>query len=431
MAFRRAWGLAQKHETFPKLGFWGILLSYIYGRIIRYDEGVRQLERVLPFFERTGQAWELASGYLHLLKLLIPNEQFGSRRRKQLAGYLSRARDIFTSLGDTINTGHIMILWGDLKYQEQDLEGAIQQWQLARNSFLNVGEWAVATHTLWQLCDAYLQVGDFPKAFEGYREIADINREHGLRIRQLSALSKESYEKARHGDIEEALQIRRTCLDLIQETGPTYQFAWNYWELGELLRLMGDAGSAAEWYARADPIFDKEQDNLGRSYYFRGMGDIALGKQKYESARDHFSTSVNLAKSVNHTWMVCYSLSKLARAQVELQDFKYAKKNFHDAFQYGMKTLDKGIMLVALVEYAEFCSKLGRKERAVELCSLVNEHFASWHETRKHASMLLDSLRRQMPAGKYAQLRNKGRSLDLWICIENSIKELGAKHQLP
>jgi hypothetical protein len=70
---------------------------------------------------------------------------------------------------------------------------------------------------------------------------------------------------------------------------------------------------------------------------------------------------------------------------------------------------------------------LGRKERAVELCSLVNDHFASWHETRKHASMLMDSLRKQMPAGKYARSRNKGRALDLWTCMKSSLDELGAK----
>lgn len=427
VSIRRAWTLAQKHEAFPELGFWGILLCYVYGRIIQYDEGVRQLNRVLPFFERTHQAWELATGYLHLLKLLIPNEPYGSRRRKQLTAYLSHARDIFASLGDTINTGHIMSLWGDLKYQQQDVEGAIGQWQLARKSFLNVGEWAAASVMLWQLCDACLQIGDFQKAFDGYREIAATFREHGLRLVQISALSKESYEKARHGDIEEALQIRRTCLEMILETGVTYQFAWNYWEMGDLLRVKGDAEAASEWYERAYQIFDREQDHVGRSYYFRGMGDIALEKKNYESARDDFSTSVDLAKSVNHTWMVCYSLSKLARAQVELQDVKSAKKNFRDAFQYGVKTLDQGIILVAVMEYAEFCSKLGRNERAVELCSLVNEHFASWHETRKHASMLLVSLRRQMPAGKYTQFRNKGRTLDLWICIKSSINELGTK----
>lgn len=429
-AIHRAWTLAQKEGAFQKLGFWGILLSYLYGRMIHYNEGVRQLERMLPFFEGTGQTWELAIVYLHLLKLLIPNEQHGSRRGKQLAGYVSRARDLFTSLGDAVNLGHIMILGGDLKYQQQDVEGAIQQWQLAHNSFLKTGEWALVIHTLWQLSDANVQVGEFKKAFEGYREVAEIYRERGNSSQQVSALSKESYLKARHGEIEEALQIRRTCMEITLEIGNTHQCAWDYWEMGELLRVRGDAEAAAEWYVRAAPIFEKEQDHLGRSYSFRALGDLALGKEDYRSARGHFSTCVELAKSVNHTWMICYALSKLARAQVELQDVRSARRNLRSAFQYGMKTLDQGIMLVAVVEYAEFCRKLGRNERAAELGSLVNDHFASWHETRAHASRLLDSLRRQMPAGKYAQYRKKGRNLDLWTSVKSSIDELGAKRSL-
>ena len=423
-SIRRAWTLAQKHKAFQELGFWGILLCYVYGRIIQYDEGVRQLERVLPFFERTSQAWELAIGYFHLSQLLIPNEPFGSRRRKQLTGYLTHARDIFASLGDTLSTGHIMRLWGDLKYQQQDVEGAIQQWQLARNSYLNTGEWAAAGNMLWMLSDACLQIGDFQKAFNGYREIADTFREHGLRLIQISALSKESFEKARHGDIEEALQIRRTCLEMILETGITYQYAWNYWEMGDLLRVMGNSEAASEWYERAYQIFDREQDHVGRSYYFRGMGDIALEKKNYESARDYFSTSVDLAKSVNHTWMVCYSLSKLARAQVELHDFKSAKKIFHDALQYGMKTLDKGIMLVAVVEYAEVCSKVREHIRAVELCSLVQNHFASWHETKKQASTLLESLKKSLPRERFNEAKKYGRSLDIWETVEGLITKI-------
>jgi predicted ATPase/DNA-binding SARP family transcriptional activator len=420
---RRAWTLAQKHEGFAELGFWGILLCYVYGRTIQFKEGVRQLERVLPFFERTNQAWELAIGYFHLLQLLIPNEPFRSRRRKKLKTYLSRARDIFASLGDTLSTGHIMRLWGDLKFQQQDVEGAIQQWQLARNNFLNSGEWAAASNMLWMLSDACIQIGDFQKAFDGYREIADTFRAHGLQLVQISALSKESFEKARHGDMEEALQIRRTCLEMILETGVTYQFAWNYWEMGDLLRVKGEAEAAAEWYERAYQIFDREGDHVGRSYYFRGMGDLALEKKDYESAREHFSTSVDLAKSVSHTWMVCYSLSKLARAQVEVQDVKSAKKNFCAAFQYGRKTLDKGIVLVALVEYAEFCSKLGNDARAVELCSLVNDHFASWHETKKHASTLLDSLKKSLSRERLNQAKKYGRSLDVWETVEGFLNE--------
>lgn len=426
-SIRRAWTLAQKHGDFHKLGFWGILLSYIYGRIIHYDEGARQLKKVLPFFERTNQRWELATGYLHLLKLMIPNERHGLRHQEQFAKYVSHARDIFAALGDTINIGQIMNIWGDLAYQQQDLEGAIKNWQLARDSMLNSGEWMAATHMLWQICGVYMQIGDFGKAFEGFHKIAAIFRAHGLRLEEVSTLSKESFEKVRYGDIEEALQLRRTCLDMILEIGLTYQIAWNYWEMGEVLRVKGDITAAAEWYERSYQIFDREQDNIGRSYYFRGMGDIALGEKKYEVARAHFSTSLDPAKSANHTWLIAYLLSKLARAQMELGDVKSATRNLRSAFQHGLKALDKGVLLVTVVEYAELCNRMGKYNTAVELCSLANDHFASWHETRKQAATLLDSLQKQMPAGKYAQYRKKGCALDLWTCVKSSINELGTK----
>jgi hypothetical protein len=190
---------------------------------------------------------------------------------------------------------------------------------------------------------------------------------------------------------------------------------------------MGNAGAAAEWYERAHPIFDREQDPLGRSYYFRGLGDLALEKKDYEAGCHHFSASVDLARSVNHTWMICYALSKLARAQVEAGDSRSARRNLRSALQAGLKTLDKGIALVAVLEYAEYCSKLENHVRAVELGSLVQGHFASWHETRKHAALLLDSLKRQLPAGKFSQARKKGGSLDLWACVKGSIDELGTR----
>src|SRR5690606_30897815 len=114
-------------------------------------------------------------------------------------------------------------------------------------------------------------------------------------------------------------------------------------------------------------------------------------------------------------------------AQVELGDARSARKAVQSALQAGLKTLDKGITLVAVVEYAEFCTKRGDYVRAVELGSLVQAHFASWHETRKQAAALLDSLAGQLPSRKFAQASKRGARLDLWACARTSIAELGTR----
>jgi tetratricopeptide (TPR) repeat protein len=304
------------------------------------------------------------------------------------------------------------------------VEGASQQWQLARSKYLEVDEWGTASNVLWQLSNAYMQLGDFTKAFQGFEEIADTHVKHGLRHLAVNALSKESFEMVRYGSIDEALQIRQRCLDIIYETGPAYQLAWNIWEMGEILRVLGKLEQASEWYIKSYTIFDEADDNVGRSYYFRGIGDIALARRDFVSARENFSTCVQLARTVRHLWMIAYSLTGLTRAELGLQMIPAAKKHILDALRFAARTLDKGIALVALAGYAEVCQQLEKYDKAAEVASLVNEHFASWHETRKHAATLLESLRKQIPASKYMQYRNKGCKLELWACIRNSINEL-------
>ena len=86
---------------------------------------------------------------------------------------------------------------------------------------------------LWYISELYLQLGLFQRSFDGFREIANAYLAHGMTQQAIGAFSKESFEKVRYGDPAEALEIRRRCLEMVQEAKLEYQFAWNYWEMGE------------------------------------------------------------------------------------------------------------------------------------------------------------------------------------------------------
>ncbi len=60
----------------------------------------------------------------------------------------------------------------------------------------------------------------------------------------------------RYGDLAEAKRIRQQCIELIENIGPDYQVGWNYWEMGEVLRVMGRLDEAAGWYERARKPFE-------------------------------------------------------------------------------------------------------------------------------------------------------------------------------
>jgi tetratricopeptide (TPR) repeat protein len=310
------------------------------------------------------------------------------------------------------------MLSGDLKFLQLDLKGAIDQWKAALLTYESVNEWGTATNVIWWLIDAYLQLGDFQKVFDYCAEMTEIYMQHGLRIFAVGVLSKESLEKSRYGDLAEAMQIRRRCIDIIHETGPEYQFAWNYWEMGELVRLSGDLAGAAGWFERSGKIFEREQDNVGLSFYHRGMGDVAIARGDFEGAHRCFMDSVRHSQTANHTWMIAYAEQSRGRAELRLGQQALAEKHILKALKLAVNSRDQGIILVVLAAYAELLTQQRQLERAIQLASVVHGHFLTWHEIRKRAGDLLAVLRKSAPRSKYTKAEKRGRSTDLWKLVE-------------
>jgi tetratricopeptide (TPR) repeat protein len=286
-----------------------------------------------------------------------------------------------------------------------------------------VGEWGTATNVIWWLMDAHLQLGNFQKVFDYCAEMTEIYLRHGLRTFAVGVLSKESLEKSRYGDLAEALQIRRRCLDIIHETGPEYQFAWNYWEMGELVRLSGDLVAASDWFERSGKIFDGEQDNVGMSFYYRGMGDIAMGRGDFEAARRHFMESIKHSRTANHTWMIAYVEQGRGRAELRLRQQASAEKHILKALKLAVTSRDQGITLVTLIAYAELLEQQGKLEKSIQLATTVLTHVLTWQETRKQAASLLAVLKKSIPGAKFAKAENRGKSTDLWKLVDQLIRE--------
>jgi tetratricopeptide (TPR) repeat protein len=300
---------------------------------------------------------------------------------------------------------------------QRDMDRAIEQWKAARETYESVDEWGTATNVVWWLMDAYLQTGDFQTVYDYCAEMAEIYRQHGLRNFVVGVYSKESLEKSRHGDLAEAVRIRQRCIDLIHESGPEYQFAWNYWEMGELMRLSGDLAGAAGWFERAFRIFEREPDNVGLSFYYRGLGDIAYMKADFEAARQHFRESVRHSRTANHIWMIAYAVNGLGRSELALEHYAAAQKHLLEALEMALKSADRGIMLVVLAAYAALLFGRGRLETAAQLASLAADHVLTWHETRKQAEDLLALLKKSLPPRAFLLAQKQGSTLDLWETI--------------
>jgi predicted ATPase/DNA-binding SARP family transcriptional activator len=413
----RAWSLSEGID-FQGLGFWGILLAFIHGRLIDVDEGVSKLQQMLPHFKESDHKWELANACLHIARLLNYGGELSSGDREIVVECLSQAQEIFTSLGDHINRGYTLSQWGEMKYKEYDLEGAVEQWTASRASLQAHGEWATANDISWQLTDVYIQLGEFQKAFDCCKDMFQVYLAHGLRENAVTILSKESFEKVRYGDIDDAVRLRQQCIEMLHESGPEYQLGWNYWEMGEAMRVLGRLEEASDWYERSRQVFENYNDYAGTSFYYRGVGDVALASLEYEAAQAAFSKSLQLAQQARHTWSMTYVVTGLGKSEMGRGDVEFANLHLRQAAGLARKARDRGIALVVILAVANLYTCEAELEKAVELGALVESHFSSWFESRTQASALLTALNKQMDPEKFQRARNRGTALDVWETVE-------------
>jgi predicted ATPase/DNA-binding SARP family transcriptional activator len=419
---QRVWSLLEKQKDSFLVDFWGIRLAYAYGNFVDAEAAIRYLELALSEMERANKYWELATTYLYLAKIQFPQLSYSRRNEAVLERYILAALDIFTRLGDDLNVSYARLQLGSLRYKQERLVEAIEQWKLAQAALKSLDEWSIANNMIRLIGDAYLQMGNFENAFQCFDQIARISFAHGHAQQAVGALSKESFEMVRYGDLAEARRLRQQCIEIIESSGPPYQVGWNYWEMGEILRVMGTLDQAAEWYERSREAFEATfPDDVWKVFYYRGLGDIALARGDFLSAVQQFLQSAELARATRHAWATAYALNGLGRAELGLKNSGAARQHFLEALQYAFKIGDHGIALVALAGYAELLGQEGDPAMAVQIGSLVSSHYAAWRETRDAVTKLLSAMEKKMTASEFEQAQKNGQAVDLQETVGNLI----------
>jgi tetratricopeptide (TPR) repeat protein len=202
-------------------------------------------------------------------------------------------------------------------------------------------------------------------------------------------ISRESYEAVRYSDLEYALRLRERGLALSLESGDRFDEAWDRWEMGEVLRVMGRPEEARRWYEHSRIIFDELDFEVGLSFYYRGLGDLALAGGDAAGAEAHFRKCYEWAERTSHTWQQIYALVGLGRAATAAGKINEARNIYVRALRLFSSAGDAGLPLRGIAAIAQFYRRLGDAARAAELAQLVLSHSLSWREARLEMGELL------------------------------------------
>lgn len=374
-----------------QFGFWAIIQAWHYGRLVDTSEGVRQLRALVHQFETQGRSWEAAFARQNLGRLL------GSRSGK-LVDYqhadeardcLNRSLQEFETLGDRREAAICLYFLGLERGHRDDLDTARRLVIEAQEQLRSLGEQLIAANGYWHLADIYMYMGETTAALQCLHQMAETLRERGRTRLATMALSRESYEMVRYGDLEEALRLRRMSLELSQRFDDPFNIAWDYWEMGEVYRVMDDRIRAREWYERARTRFVAAAADIGHSFYFRGLGDLALADGDFVAADDYFRRSLVWAETNVHPWQMIYAQTGIARAALGNRTAT-TRKEMAAALQMCLDANEGGgIVLMVLTATAQLLKQKGDERRANELADFILAHPMTWRESRRQAAAIL------------------------------------------
>jgi hypothetical protein len=110
---------------------------------------------------------------------------------------------------------------------------------------------------------------------------------------------------------------------------------------------------------------------------------------------------------------VGWNLKILGDAESGLGDFHIAKKYYYRALGMALATPSAFLAPLALVGMASLLAAEGKRERTLELLTLVLHHPASWQSTKDQADALIAQLTAELPPEAVATAQERGQARNL------------------
>jgi tetratricopeptide (TPR) repeat protein len=144
-----------------------------------------------------------------------------------------------------------------------------------------------------------------------------------------------------------------------------------------------------------------------------GLAEIANALGEHGEAIQLAQESLGLCEKFNPQYLIGWNLKTLGDAESGLGDFHLAKKYYYRALETALSIPDAFLAPLALVGMASLLAAEGKKERTLELLTLVLHHPASWQSTRDQANALIAELAAELPPEAVAAAQERGRARNL------------------
>lgn len=213
---------------------------------------------------------------------------------------------------------------------------------------------------------------------------------------------------------------------LPREVGNRWFMAYPLIEWGNVARAMGNYEEAERHYRASYALKEEFDSPEGMAITLSRRGEIAVLQERYEEATQLFEQSLALYHDLNDRGGLATCLKGLGKVAHARQDFPAASEHFRRALEIAAEIEFWPLVCSIVVDVAALLKSLDRLTPAVALLTLVQNHPASQHETRRQAQQQLEACESQMAANEFAAAVQRGTEWELEQALAKLYSELAA-----
>ena len=397
-----------------------------HDRRSRFQEGVEIFEKALTRLrqgksvgqERTKQN-ELLLGKL-LSRQGVFCHRLGLYERAQglleeSLAWLRQGEDLMETALSLNNLGLVIEALG--KYAE-----AKQLYQESFSIRREIGDrWAMAL-SLNNLGNLAYRLGEYMEAKELYQESLAMKREIGDRKGTAPSLNNLGNVALALGEYSEAKQLYQESITLKREVG-------DQWGIGLSLNNLGQVSEALQEYTQAKTLYQESHaisreigDRKGIASSLSNLGNVSSALGEHAEASRFYQESLAIRREIGDRLGTAYCLNSLGQIAIDLGDERAAKSSLQEAVRTATAIQVIPAILEGLGGVAKLLANTGKKERAVELATLVLHHPASPKLTKDRAGRLLARLESDLSPEIIAEAQAGGRARKLEEVADEILK---------
>lgn len=310
-------------------------------------------------------------------------------RKKKIDSYARSTMSLAKKTGENFWLGKAYLLLASIEYYSGQVSVSIDHVDSALAFFVKTNRWSYTAYTYSFKSGYSAAAGNYEEYAKSINKAIEISTEHNDLWNLGVAYYLTAMTNAMQENYAEALEFGLKAMELLQEYDTkfrkpnpysvsnkfnTYQA---YQTVGYTYYLMGKYSEATDYFNKGFALFGDESTNYDKSLVKATLGNNHFKEGKYQLAIDEYTSSIELAKSIEHNWPQYEAYLKLAEINSSLADIQHRVGNKDSALKLrhmAISFTDSALFFARADEYdLNICEGLIAKGQFLLAASRIGE----------------------------------------------------------